>query len=236
MSKKNKTQNAATTIAKGDSVLLATGSALPVKIPPPFQTVDCMVRKAMTKQSDRYTSVPVFSAPQSPFGIGSQFCSGTLTASADKLSTSAQAWIQSHSRYRITDVEVFVTLTTKFLDGDADRNVPVVIYFFEDPGCSNLVATLWPTVSDRMKLSRMVLNAAEPSQRLITFSPTLMLNPEATLLFSLSSTKDVWLQTDNLTQQMAGVRFFAASPTVGSNYEFNVVFEYSYTLAACQPK
>jgi len=199
------------------------------------------VRKFMQARANRFTSEQVLSSTQSPFGLGSQFCAGTLTTSAEQLSTSAKSWIQTHDRYRIKEVEIFVTVTARSKDGAVDRNVPVTIYFYEDTDCESVTQTSWIRVSDRDNLGRVVVNSFTPSFRLITFTPTISFNPNTATSQSPANVilkKNTWLDALNLSQQMAGFRFFAASPqfdTSGQSYEFDVTFETRYTIDACQP-
>jgi hypothetical protein len=201
------------------------------------------VRQRCFMESDarRFESTQTLSGSQSPYPVGSQFIAGTMTTSIDQLSASAKNWVQSHDRYRIKNVEVFVTGTARSKSGAVDRNVPIVIYYYEDTDCNSASQTSWVRVSDRDNLGRCVLTSMTPSQKLISFTPTISFDPTSGVSQSPANAilaKNTWLDAVNSSQQMAGFRFFAGTPQVdsaGETFEFDVTFETRYTVEVCQP-
>jgi hypothetical protein len=188
-----------------------------------------------------YTSEQVLSATQSLFPVGSQFVAGTQTFSANQLSSNAQGFIQSYDKYKITNVEIFANLASKSKSGSVDKNIPVDIWFYEDSDCDSVTATSWLRTRDRRNLGNVTLNAFKPKARLLSFEPTPSFN--ATSVQSQSPTnivlnKGKWLDALNLSQQMAGFRFFAACPQVdasGQSYDFSIYLTTRYTVALQQP-
>jgi len=117
-------------------------------------------------------SEQVLSGTQSPYPVGTQFSAGTFIYSGLYLHQNATSWIQNYDRYRVTEVEVFCTLTSKSETGSIDGNVPVEVFFYEDTDADATTQTSWLRVSDRDNLGRIVLNSLMPSQKVISFRPT----------------------------------------------------------------
>jgi hypothetical protein len=195
----------------------------------------------MEADASRLESQQTLSGTQSPYPVGSQFVAGSFTYSAEQLSSSARTWIQSYDRFRIKNVEIFVTGTARSKNGSVDKTVPIVVYYYEDTDCNSATQTSWIRVSDRDNLGKCVLTAMAPSQKLISFTPTVSFDPNTTTSQSPANVippKNTWLDAVNLSQQMAGFRFFAASPQVdatGETFKFDVTFETRYTVEVCQP-
>lgn len=155
------------------------------------------VAKAKTLQQ-------ALSQTQTPYRVGSQFDSTTLLFSATELSANAKVWIQSHDKYRITKVEVFAnyTVITESSDGRTLLPAfdPVEVYFYEDTDADPGTATSWIRTHDRDNVGRVVLTPQNPSQRLITFKPTLTFAAAAGVEESPSNVlpnKNQWLETSN---------------------------------------
>lgn len=194
-----------------------------------------MIDKAAIVQSDQ-----VLSASQSPFPVGSQITGTTLLFAANELSTNALEWIQKHDKYRISEAEVFVTLTTRSRGTNIDRTAPVEVYFYEDTDADPATATSWIRTSDRDNLGRVVLNAFHPSQRLITFKPTVTLAAGAVAQnpANIVPGKNVWLDALSVNQFYSGLRVFSACPQTdsqGQSYEYTLSFSARLTIEAMQP-
>lgn len=185
-------------------------------------------------------SSQVLSASQSPFPVGSQFNTGTLLFAASKLTTNAQEWIQSFDKYRISEIEVFCTLQSKSKTGAADQTAPVEVFFYEDTDADPTTQTSWIRLADRTNVGRVVLNAFNPSARLVTFKPTITLaasvieqNPA-----NIVPKKDTWLDALSLQQLYSGVRYFSACPTTdaqGQSYDYTLNFQMRHTVECMQP-
>jgi hypothetical protein len=188
-------------------------------------------------ETDLFTQV--VSATQSPYGLGSQFSQSTLTFSATELSDNAQAWIASHDRFRVSQIEVFANYNINNTAGGPALD-QVELYFYEDTDVDPSVATSWLRTSDRENLGRVVLTAQNPSQRLITFKPTPTLNA-GTLAQDPSNivpSKDAWLDALSLAQKYAGLRVFGACSrrdTSGQTYQVFVSYLVRYQIEARQP-
>lgn len=185
-------------------------------------------------------STQVLSASQSPFPVGSQFSAGTLLFAASKLTTNAREWIQNFDKYRISEIEVFCTLQSKSRTGTVDQTVPIEVFFYEDTDADPTTQTSWLRLADRTNVGRVVLNAFNPSARLVTFKPTITLaasvieqNPA-----NIIPKKDTWLDALSLQQLYSGVRFFSACPTTdaqGQSYDYTLSFQMRYTVECMQP-
>jgi len=188
-----------------------------------------------------FNSEQVLSTSQSVFPVGSQFVAGSLTFSGEQLSSSARAFIQSYDKYKITGVEIFCNYVAKSRNGSVDRNVPVDIWFYEDADCDSSTQTSWLRTRDRRNLGNVTLNAFKPKSRLMAFEPTPTYNVSPVTSQSPSNvvpTKGKWLDALNLSQQMAGFRFFAACPQTdasGQSYDFSLYFTTRYSIALQQP-
>lgn len=194
----------------------------------------------MNNVSELASSQQVLSASQSLFPVGSQYTSSTILFAANELSTNAIEWIQKHDKYRISQVELFATLVTRSRNSAVDRTAPVELYFYEDTDADPTTTTSWIRTSDRDNLGRVVLNAFHPSQRLITFKPTVSYaagavdqNPA-----NVVPKKDMWLDALSINQLYSGVRVFSACPQTdssGQSYEYSIAFTYRLTIEAMQP-
>lgn len=199
-------------------------------------------REFISKLADRSESIAVGSASISPYPLGTQVTSDTLLYSASRLSDNALEWIQKHDKYRIAEVEVFVTLTSKSKNGAVDRTAPVEVYFYEDTDADPGTQTSWIRVMDRSNLGRVVLNAYMPSQRLISFKPTITYaagaidqNPA-----NIVPKKDVWLDALATQQLYSGLRVFSCCAQQDSNpaspsYDYTLSFQTRYHVEASQP-
>lgn len=191
--------------------------------------------------SRRYLSQNVLSTTQSLYGVGSTFTQGTLTFSAEQLSAAAQVYIQNYDKYKITGIEIFVTMGAESLNGSVDKNVPVNLWFYEDTDCDSGTQTSWTRVRDRRNLGMVSLNAFTPTKRLLSFQPTPSFDTQTTLSQSPANIvprKGQWIDALNLAQQMAGFRFFAACPQQDSgtaSYRWNLNFTARYTIMLTQP-
>jgi hypothetical protein len=187
-----------------------------------------------------YNSVQVLSATQSVYPVGSQFVAGTQTFSALGLSPNAQSFIQSYDKYKITNVEIFCNLAQK-TRGAVDKNVPVDIWFYEDVDCDSATQTSWLRTRDRRNLGNVTLNSFRPKARLLSFEPTPSFATTSVTSQSpanIVAQKGKWLDALNLSQQMAGFRFFAACPQVdvqGQTYDFSLFITTRFTVACSQP-
>lgn len=192
-------------------------------------------------RANAFVSESVLSTSQSLYGLGSQFTAGTLTFSAEQLSAAAKIFIQSFDKYQITNVEIFVTFTARSLTGKVERNVPVNLWFYEDTDCDSASATSWLRVRDRRNLGMVTLNSLTPMKRLLSFKPTPSYDTSSVISQSPSNIvpkKGQWLDALNLSQQMAGFRFFGACPAQDSSaqsYEFKLDFSARYTVSMQQP-
>lgn len=195
----------------------------------------------MQSLSELTTSQQVLSSSQSPFPVGSQFSAGTILFSASELSNNATEWIQKADKFRITSVEVFVTLVSRIKGGgNVDKTIPVEIYFYEDTDADPATQTSWIRTSDRDNLGRVVLHATNPSMRLITFKPTVSLaaSTDDQSPSNIVPTKNQWLDALSLNQLHSGVRWFSATPqldTSGQSFEYSLAFSYRYCVEVCQP-
>jgi hypothetical protein len=197
-------------------------------------------RHFMQQASELVSSTQALSSTQSPYPVGSQFSSATLLFAASELTQNAKDWIQSHDKYRVSQIEVFVTLATRLKDGSPIANIPVEVYFYEDTDADPATQTSWLRTADRDNLGRVVLNALNPSMRLITFKPTLSFaagaidqNPS-----NVVPKKDTWLDALSLSQLYSGLRIFsccAATDTVGETYGYSLAFSFRVTVEASQP-
>lgn len=189
-----------------------------------------------------YPSQQVLSASQSVYPVGSQFVAGTQTFSAELLSASAQSFIQSFDKYKITNVEIFANLAWKSKESNGiDKNIPVDLWFYEDADCDSSSQTSWIRTRDRRNLGNVTLNSLKPKARLISFEPTPSFNASSVTSQSPSNivmNKGSWIDAVNLAQQMAGFRFFGACPQVdasGSTYDFTIFLTTRLTVATQQP-
>jgi len=191
--------------------------------------------------SKAFVSETVLSTTQSIYGLGSQFTAGTLIFSAEQLSAAAKVFIQSFDKYQISNIEIFVTYTIKSLTGRVERNAPVNLWFYEDTDCDASSATSWLRVRDRRNLGMVTLNSLTPMKRLLSFKPTPSYDTSTVVSQSPANIvpkKGQWLDALNLSQQMAGFRFFGASPAQDSSaqsYEFKLDFSTRYTVSMQQP-
>lgn len=189
----------------------------------------------------RYQSQQVLSSSQSVYPVGSQFLAGTQTFSGEQLSASAQAFIQNYDKYKISNVEIFVNLAQRSRQGQVDRSVPVDVWFYEDADCDSSTQTSWLRTRDRRNLGNVTLTSINPKMRLMSFEPTPTYVANATVSQSPTNivpAKGKWLDALNLSQQMAGFRFFAACPQVdtqGQTYEFDIYMTTRYTVVMQQP-
>lgn len=197
-------------------------------------------RHFMKSVADIESSEQVLSASQSPFPVGSQYTASTFLYNVAGLSTNAIEWVQKHDKYRISQVEVFVTLNARSRNGSVDRSVPVEVFFYEDTDADPATATSWIRVQDRDNLGRVVLNALTPSQRILTFKPTLTFaagavdqNPA-----NVVPKKDTWLDALAIQQLYSGLRVFSCCPQTdssGQSYEYALTFQTRITIEAMQP-
>jgi hypothetical protein len=195
----------------------------------------------MQAVSEVYTSSQVLSASQSPFPVGSQFSAGTALFAASELSQNAQSWIQSTDKFRITSIEVFVTLCSRIKgSGTVDKTVPVEIYFYEDTDADPATQTSWLRTMDRDNLGRVVLHATNPSARILTFKPTISLaaiNSQQDAR-NMIPAKGSWLDAVSLDQLHSGVRWWSGTPqldTQGQSFEYTLSFSYRYCVETSQP-
>jgi len=199
-------------------------------------------RHFMAKAAELTSSQMALSSTQAPFPVGCQFSAGTLLFSLSELTDSAISWVQSHDVYRLASIEVFVTLASRTKSGVVDKTIPVELYFYEDTDADPATQTSWIRTSDRDNLGRVVLNATHPSQRLITFKPTVSFaagqidqNPG-----NVVPGKNTWLDALTTTQLYSGLRFFSACPQIDSvissaTYEYSLAFNYRVKVEAKQP-
>ena len=197
-------------------------------------------RHFLSEVARTYDSEQVLSTSQSPYQLGSAFANGTVLFAASDLGPNAESWIKSYDKYRITDVEVFATLTTR-LRGSVERNIPVEVYFYEDTDADTATSSSWIRCRDRRNLGKVVLNALTPSQRIAKFKPTPSFNANEATVQSPSNTipsKNIWMDALAINQKYSGLRFFAACPTAdaqGQTYDFTISLMTKYTIEATQP-
>ena len=226
--------------SSNSSVGLVNGSMAVAKAAAKVRNVT-RKRRFLGNDARVVVSEQVLSGSQSPFPVGSQFCAGTLSFSAEQLSVSARAWIQSYDRYRIDQVEVFATVIWRSKNGSIDRTAPVTLYFYEDTDSDSSTQTSWIRTSDRDNLGRVVLYATNPTMRLISFKPTASFDTNSVVSQSPSNmipSKDQWVDANSLAQQHAGFRWFAACAQTdgsGQSYEFDVVLESRLHISVQQP-
>jgi len=199
-------------------------------------------RHFMAKRAELTSSQMAQTSTQTPFPAGCQFAAGTLLFSLSELSDVAIAWVQSHDVYRFASIEVFVTLVSRSKSGYVDKTLPVELYFYEDTDAEPSTQTSWIRTGDRENLGRVVLNATHPSQRLITFKPTITFaagqidqNPS-----NVVPGKNTWLDALTTAQLYSGLRFFSACPQVDSvissaTYDYSLAFNYRVKVEAKQP-
>ena len=197
-------------------------------------------RHLMTSVSVLESSQQVLSQSQSPYPVGSTFADATLLFSASQLSQNAQDWIQKFDKYRIKQVEVFVTAVAKTRGTNVTGNAPIEVYFYEDTDADPATLTSWIRTSDRDNLGRVVLNSFTPSMRLITFKPTLTFaaGTGAQDPSNVIMPKDSWLDALALPQLYSGLRVFACcarTDTSGQTYEWQLTFNSRFTIEAKQP-
>ena len=198
-------------------------------------------RHFFASRSLRSSSDQVLSATQSLYPVGSQFSSGTMIFAANYLSASAQSWIQDHDQFRVTNVEVFATLSGRGRGNNPRQQAPVEVYFYEDTDANAATTTSWIRVSDRDNLGRVVLTALTPTMKIIDFRPTPSFNPDTVTSQSPANmipSKNQFLDAVNLSQQLSGLRFFTACPLTdssGQSYDYDVDFSVRYTVEARQP-
>lgn len=176
-------------------------------------------RQFLSEKSVVFNSESVLSQTQSPYPVGSQFTAGTLLFNIAQLHPNARNWVQSYDQYRIANIEVFCTLNTTSKNGSIDRTAPVEVYFYEDTDADPNTQTSWIRTADRSNVARVVLTAWEPSQKLISFMPTVTLtagaldqNPA-----NIVPKKGTWLDALSIQQLHSGVRFFACCPSVDTS-------------------
>jgi hypothetical protein len=188
-----------------------------------------------------YNSQQVLSSSQSVYPIGSQFVAGTQVFSGLNLSSNAQNFIQNYDKYKITNVEIFANLAAKSKSGAVDKNIPVDIWFYEDADCDSTSQTSWLRTRDRRNLGNVTLNAFKPKARLLSFEPTPSFAANSATSQNPANIvvkKGQWIDALNLSQQMAGFRFFAACPQVdpqSQSYDFSLFITTRYTVATQQP-
>lgn len=229
---KNTTQNAMTGLVNG-SMAVARKAA----------KVKGVMRRRhfMEKVATLSPSSQVLSQSQSLYPVGSQFSTATLLFAANQLSTNAISWIQSNDKYRITEVEVFATLTSESTTGRVEKSTPVELYFYEDTDADPSTLTSWIRVQDRDNLGKAVLTALNPTQRLITFKPTVTLAASSGGAQSPSNfvpAKGSWLDALAIDQLHSGVRLFTAcaqTDAQGQSYRYSVQLSARYTVEATQP-
>lgn len=236
MTKKRNTQNG--TVAM-PMVGLVNGSMAVVKKAAKVKNIQ-RHRFFMNRQSELVSSEQVLSGTQSPYPVGSQFSAGTLLFAAVEFTDNAISWIQSHDVYRMAEVEVFVTLVSRSKTGGIDRSLPVELYFYEDTDAEPVTQTSWLRTADRDNLGRVVLTVLQPSQRLITFRPTVTLaagaidqNPS-----NIVPGKNQWLDALAIQQLYSGLRWFsccAQTDTQGQTYDYSLAFTYRAKIEAKQP-
>jgi hypothetical protein len=197
-------------------------------------------RMASEKVFRTFASQQVLSQSQSPFGVGSQFTEGTLLFSVEKLSDQMQSFVQSYDKYRIREVEIFCTMNSAVRGGgNIDKTVPVHLYFYEDTDANADTETSWIRVQDRRNLGKVVLHATNPSQRLISFTPTATFNNQnVTNVNNMQMPKNFWTDSASIVQQFSGLRFFSATPaadSTGNTFQFILNFEVRYHLEVTQP-
>jgi len=197
-------------------------------------------RHFLNKLSIVEDSAQVLSGSQSKYPVGSQFSAGTLLFSASSLSANAQAWIQTHDKFRISQVEIFATLVSRSKTGGVDRTVPVEVYFYEDTDADPATLTSWIRLQDRDNIGRVVLNALHPSMKLAAFkpTPTFAAGSQAQDTANLIPSKNTWLDALSLNQLYAGFRTFTAcaqTDTTGQSYDYSVAYTVRYTIEASQP-
>jgi hypothetical protein len=195
-------------------------------------------RHFLTSKSVYADSEQVLSTTQSPYPTGTQFLAGTLLFEANDLSANAISWIQSHDRYRISQVEVFATIS--HLSREDDQSVPVELYFYEDTDADVGTQTSWLRVQDRDNVGRVVLTQAQPSMRLITFKPTISFaaGSAAQATANAIPDKNAWLDALSINQIYSGLRYFSCTPTrntSGSTFQYTLALTRRYTIEACQP-
>jgi len=195
-------------------------------------------RHFLTSKAVYTDSEQVLSTTQSPYPTGTQFTAETLLFEANDLSTNAQEWIQKHDCYRISGVEVFVTMT--HLSREDDQSVPVEVYFYEDTDADAGTQTSWIRVQDRDNVGRVVLSPAQPSARLISFKPTASFaagsSSQATA--NMIPGKNTWFDALSINQIYSGLRLFSCTPTrntSGSTFQYTLAIQRRYTIEARQP-
>jgi len=198
-------------------------------------------RKFLTAKVLSSKSEQVLSSSQSPYPIGSQYSNVTLLFTADYLSSSAKSWIQNYDKYRILLVEVYATLSVRSLSGAFDKNLPVEVYFYEDTDADLGTQTSWIRTSDRLNVGKVILNSLTPSQKLISFQPTVSFaatTSDAQNPANVVPKKGIYLDALSLSQIHSGLRVFTACPnkdTQGQTYEYEVHFSTRYHIQVTQP-
>lgn len=202
---------------------------------------DATVTRGYLEDSRNEDSKQVLSASQSLYPVGSQYTEGTYVYSISRLSTSAQAYVQSYDKYRIKLVEVYATLTARSKNGSVDRNAPVNLWYYEDTDADSAVTTSWIRVRDRKNLAMVTLTALRPTQKLISFEPTPCFSASSTGSLSPNNMvprKGIWLDSLAINQQYSSLRHFSACPQVdssGQSYEYTIHFTTKYVVELKQP-
>lgn len=186
-------------------------------------------------------SSQVLSSSQSLYPVGSQYIGQTLRFQASELHTNAQEWIQKHDKYRVDELECFVTLQTSLKgSGNVDKTLPVEVYFYEDTDADPSTLTSWIRTADRSNLGRVVLNTFHPSARLIKFRPTISNSADGDVQdpSNIIPPKGTWLDALALNQLHSGVRVYAMCPATdssGQSYAFKLNFTWRAKITAKEP-
>jgi len=198
-------------------------------------------RKFLNSKSLVIKSEQVLSSTQSPYPVGTQYSETTMLFSADYLSASAKSWVQNYDKYRILMVEVFATLTASSTTSTLNKNLPVEVYFYEDTDADLGTQTSWIRTSDRLNVGKVVLTELTPSQKLISFQPTVSFAASQATSQNPSNVvpkKGIYIDALSLSQVHAGLRLFTCCPqrdSSGQSYEYQVNLTTRYHLQVTQP-
>jgi len=194
-----------------------------------------LAEKAIVSESSQ-----VLSSSQSPYPVGSQYSAETLLFAARDLSANAREWIQKHDKYTVDQLELFCTLTSSTRGTAIDKNLPIEVYFYEDTDADPATQTSWIRTQDRDNIGKVVLNAFNPTARLIKFKPTITLEADASLQSpaNIIPPKGTFVDALSLNQKFSGVRVFACCPAAdaqGQSYDFKLNFTWRAKILAKQP-
>ena len=198
------------------------------------------VRHFLTDNAVVMESEQTLSTSQSLYPIGSQIAYSTLLFRAKDLSPTAIAWIESHDQFRIDEVEVFATLTSRTRGNAVTSNIPVEVYCYEATDADPATVTSWIRTQNRTNLSKNVLTALNPSVRLARFKPTITLaaNASSQNAQNIIPRKGTMIDALATDQWFSGLRIFSACPQTdssGQSYDYQISLSRRYKIVAKQP-